>query len=315
MGNDDELSGREAGARPLADAGRSDSLLDHEPPDPVSEAHLQAHRAAYARRITAQAGLDPRISPGSEILAAFASVPRERFLGPPPWKIHWPGNNRWEVTGDPAALYQDVLVSLGAGDGLNNGQPTLHTHCLAELVVRKGENVVHVGAGTGYYTAILALLVGEAGRVDAFEIEPELAARAQASLAGFAQIEVHGRSGAEAPLPKCDVIYVNAAATEPLVVWLDALRIGGRLLFPLSPGSEGGEMLLVTRRDGEAWEAKFLGSVQFVPCIGAQDERAAQALAAAFRRGDVRRVCRLHRNSLPDASCWLAGQGWWLSMG
>ncbi len=274
---------------------------------------LQAQRNSYADRITALAGLAPGIGLGSEIAAALATIPRENFVGPPPWTIVSPGWHTQTISDDPAVLYQDVLVSLGAGRGLNNGQPSLHALCLNALASRKGESAVHVGAGTGYYTAMLAMLVGEAGRVDAYEIEPELARRAAANLAGFSQVAVHGRSGAEAPLPECDLLYVNAAAAEPLAVWLDALRPGGRLLFPLEPAGEGGEMLLVTRRTDGDYPARFLCGVEFVPCAGAQDVQAARALSAALWRGSGRQVRRLHRNDQPDGSCWCAGRDWWLS--
>ena len=42
-----------------------------------------------------------------------------------------------------------------------------------------------MGAGTGYYTTLLAKLVGETGTVDAYEIEPEFARRAANNLAEF----------------------------------------------------------------------------------------------------------------------------------
>lgn len=275
---------------------------------------LEACRRSYADRIAAQAG----ISSESEIAAALAAIPRERFVGPAPWKIASSWGLAQTVSDDPAALYQDAVVSLGAGRGLdrldklNNGQPSLHAMCLDALAPRKGEHAVQVGAGTGYYTAMLAMLVGEAGRVDAYEIEPELAARAWANLAEFPQAAVHCRSGAEGPLPDCDVLYVNAAASEPLAVWLDALRPEGRLLFPLEPEDEGGAMLLVTRKAEGVYAARFLCGVQFVACAGAQDEQAGRALAAAFRRGNWRNVRWLHRNDQPDESCWCAGRGWWL---
>jgi protein-L-isoaspartate(D-aspartate) O-methyltransferase len=90
--------------------------------------------------------------------------------------------------------------------------------CIATLAPKKGERVIHVGAGTGYYTTLLAKLVGESGVVDAYEIEPKLAQRATDNLATFPNVTVHGRSGAEETLPACDVLYVNAGATEPLTV-------------------------------------------------------------------------------------------------
>jgi protein-L-isoaspartate(D-aspartate) O-methyltransferase len=43
---------------------------------------------------------------------------------------------------------------------------------------------------------------------------------------------VEQHSGAEGPLPACDAIYVNAAATAPLDIWLDALKSGARCLCP-----------------------------------------------------------------------------------
>lgn len=274
---------------------------------------LQAIRKSYAERIMTLAGVASGSGLRDEMAAAFASIPRERFVEAPPWSPVLPGREILGLSDDPAVLYADVVVPLGAGRGLNNGQPSLHAMCLNALAPRKGERVVHVGAGTGYYTAVLAMLVGEAGRVDAYEIHPELARRAGANLAGFPQVAVHGRTGAEGPLPECDVLYVNAAAAEPLAVWLDALHTEGRLLFPLEAQGESGEMLLVTRRADGAYPARFLGGVQFVPCAGAQNPQAERALAAAFRRGNLKQVKWLKRNDRPDESCWCAGRGWWLS--
>lgn len=274
---------------------------------------LKALRRSYAERITHLAGLAPDSVMAREIAGALESIPREKYVKSPPWRIVSPDGGTQTISDDPAVLYQDVLVPLGAGRGLNNGQPSLHANCLNALGVGRGESVVHVGAGTGYYTAVLAMLVGETGRVEAYEIEPEFAGQATQNLAGFSQVAVHCRSGAEGPLPDCDVLYVNAAAVEPLVVWLDALRPEGRLLFPLAPEGENGQMLLVTRRADGTYPARFLCGVQFVPCAGAQDAKASRALEAAFRKGNWNRVTQMFRDTVPDESCWFAGRGWWLS--
>ena len=269
---------------------------------------LEARRRAYAQKVAVAAGL----SPDGDIAAALAEIPREKFVGPSPWRVV---THRGQVrisSSDPAVLYQDVLVSLGGEPGLNNGQPSLHAMCIHALGLIPGERVVHVGAGTGYYTAVLAHLVGKAGLVDAFEIEPDLAQRAKQNLAELAQVEVHSRSGTVAPFPSCDAIYVNAAAAEPMAVWLDALRPAGRLLFPLAGLDGAGEILLLRHTSGIEYAARFLCPVQFVPCIGAQNEAAGRALQSALRRGHSNRVRRLVRNSAPDESCWLAGNGWWL---
>lgn len=52
--------------------------------NPNSIDKLQARRNSYAESIMAQAGINSAISPGTEIAAAFATLPREKFLGPPP---------------------------------------------------------------------------------------------------------------------------------------------------------------------------------------------------------------------------------------
>jgi protein-L-isoaspartate(D-aspartate) O-methyltransferase len=270
---------------------------------------IPASRLFFANLITANAG----IPPGSELAAAFASTPREQFVGPPPWKIFTRQGYIQTPSDDPAVLYQDVVVPLGSEAPLNNGQPSLHAACIAALAPRKGEQVVHVGAGTGYYTTLLAKLVGEIGTVDAYEIEPTLAQRASTNLAELPHVKVHLRSGAEGTLPECDVLYVNAGATHPLAVWLDALRPNARLIFPLTPTEEPGAMLLITKQQALSYAARFLMQVQFVPCVGARDETAEKRLSQAFRRGSWSNVKSLHRNDAPDNTCWCSGPGWWLS--
>jgi protein-L-isoaspartate(D-aspartate) O-methyltransferase len=271
---------------------------------------IPAYRLSFANLITANAGLPPN----SELASAFASTPRENFVGPPPWHVFTGTDYTETPSDDPACLYQDVVVSLGAEGPLNNGQPTLHAFCIAALDPRKGEHVVHIGAGTGYYTTLLAKLVGETGAVDAYEIEPTLAQRAISNLAELPHVKVHLRSGAVAPLPECDVLYVSAGATHPLAVWLDALRPNGRLIVPLIPSEGYGGMLHVTQREDGGYAARFLTQAQFVPCIGARDEATAQKLTKAFRKSSWTRVRSLHRDDEPDDTCWCSGPGWWLSM-
>jgi len=274
---------------------------------------LEAHRTFYANLITAMAGV-----PEERLAAAFAETPRERFLGPGPWKVFTAGGYITTPTDDPAFLYQDVTVALSEESKINNGQPVLHAANLAALNPQPGETVLHVGAGTGYYTALLARLVAPGGQVFAYEIHPALAERAQANLAGMPDVTVYARSGAEGTLPAANVVYVNAGATAPLENWLDALRPGGRLLFPLTPDGPGGApgaggMLLITRTPAERFDARFLMPVMFISCAGARDEETARKLAEAFKRGDMRNVRSLLRHTPPDETCWCAGNGWWLS--
>jgi protein-L-isoaspartate(D-aspartate) O-methyltransferase len=277
---------------------------------------IEAHRKFYADLITTMAG-----TPNGRLTAALAATPRERFLGPGPWRIFVGGGYITTPTDDPAFLYQDVVVALSETQKINNGQPVLHTVCLATLSPQEGDTVVHVGAGTGYYTALLSRLTAPGGKVFAYEIEPSLAEQAKANLADMPNVSVHAQSGSEGPLPACDVLYVSAGATAPLNLWLDALRPGGRLLFPLTPDGPGGTpgpggMLLITRKPEEndaRFDARFIMPVMFIPCVGARDEETAKKLAEAFKRGDMKNVRSLRRNSSPDETCWCAGNGWWLS--
>jgi len=270
---------------------------------------LEQFRQFYADLVTASVGAeDP------DLRDAFASVPREDFLPPGPWQIYT-GNGYIETpSDDPAFIYSDILVAIRAQQGLNNGQPSLHARCLAALSPRAGEAAVHVGIGTGYYTAILSELVGPAGTVDAIEVDEELAADCRRRVAGRTNITVHARSGLEPPLGPADVIYVNTGVTAPPDTWLDALKPGGRLLFPLAPGWDAGGMLLVTRRE-TGYDARFIWQVWFYPCIGGQDDREVERLKTAFDAGGWKDVRQFHRGTPPDDTCWYAGTGWWLSTG
>jgi len=135
---------------------------------------LARRRANYAHDVSGRYG-----PPDPAVEAAFAEVPREAFLGPPPWRIGDGGpklNRRWSKTSDPAKLYQDVLVTLNPEKGINNGQPSLHALCIAALRLSRTDHALHIGTGMGYYTAIIAQL---AGSVDGYELEPDLAGRAE----------------------------------------------------------------------------------------------------------------------------------------
>jgi protein-L-isoaspartate(D-aspartate) O-methyltransferase len=201
----------------------------------------EKYRFFYAKLICTAAKLDdPRIE------EAFSSVKREPFAGPGPWWLNL-GAHPYVQTpdDDPAFLYQDLLLALDRERGINIGQPSAHAYWLGACKIQKAETVVQVGAGSGYYTAILAHLVSADGRVYAYEIDEPLWARARENLKDLLQVEIQMRSGVASDLPQADLIYVCAGAAQPSRMWLDALRPGGRLLFPLAPQGVFGGMLLM----------------------------------------------------------------------
>jgi protein-L-isoaspartate(D-aspartate) O-methyltransferase len=73
-------------------------------------------------------------------------------------------------------------------------------------------------------------------------------------------------------------------------------------------------MLMVTRPEwGDAWPARMLTGVVFIPCAGAQDPETGRKLDQAFRRGGQERVRSLRFGRPPSETDWVRGDGWALS--
>ncbi|HEX9535107.1 MAG TPA: methyltransferase domain-containing protein [Stellaceae bacterium] len=278
---------------------------------------IEEARQRYAEELRFTAKLGSRA-----VVEAFAAVPRERFFGPGPWRVLSPMAmpEYWTTEdADPRHLYHDVLIAIDEGRRLNNGQPSLWARMYDQLELSRGDHVVHVGAGTGYYSAILAEIVGRAGRVTAIEVDPTLAARAKENLAGpWPQATVIAADGfafrADRP---ADAIIVNAGVTHFSSVWLDALAAeNGRLLVPLTNAERWGGFLMITRQAGDScrYAARFIGRVGIIPCVGGRDPAAEERLQAALAKSDFTAIRSLRRApDEADHTCWLAGEGWWLS--
>jgi protein-L-isoaspartate(D-aspartate) O-methyltransferase len=276
-------------------------------PPPGSMPALLALRRAYAESLAMEA---PEAD--ERLIRAFATVPREDFLGPGPWLVLGDGGFQETPDADPAHLYRNVLVAIDRARGINNGEPSLHMLSIAALAPREGERVAHVGAGTGYYTAIIAELVGLRGRVHAFEAEADLAAEARKNLTPWRQVLVHGVADRATLTASCDGIYASAGATAPRPEWLDAVAPGGRIVFPLVGARGRGAMLAMTRRNAE-FDVRVFSPAAFIPMQGGIDEKERAQVDRALRSGAIWRAHRFHRGPVPaDAEPLLAWDHGWL---
>jgi protein-L-isoaspartate(D-aspartate) O-methyltransferase len=280
----------------------------------TSESDLQAARQRYAEELRYVAH-----ARSEAVVQAFARVPRERFLGPGPWRIlDYPAEDYWLTPdADPAHVYHNVLIAIDPARRLNNGQPSLWAYLLDSIEPRAGERAWHIGAGTGYYSAILAELVGGQGRVIAIEADPALADRARDNLSPWPQVEVLAEDGIGYRGGPVEIIVVNAGVTHPQAHWLDLLTERGRLLLPLTTDLWGGGYLRIERY-AEGYAARFVTRVAIFSATSGRDVEAQRRLEAAFRRtrydGARKLVNSLRRDvHEADESCWLHAPDFCLS--
>jgi protein-L-isoaspartate(D-aspartate) O-methyltransferase len=291
-------------------------MVESDRMDPTND--LPIVRRAYAKQIMAMFGVK-----SVSVEKAYATVPREHFLGPGPWQVF--RFNRGYVptpSDDPVYLYTDDVIAIVPERNINNGQPSLHAYLLGAAAPANGEHIVHVGTGSGYYTAIMAEMVGNAGRVTGIEFDAQLAAQAKTNLAKYPNVTVIEGDGATASFDTANVIYVNAGATAPALTWLDRLGDRGRLILPLTTNAGFGKMIEADKmamrgalfrieKHGAEYDAKWLSPVAISPCAGNREEVSEQALAAALEQGGAQKVKRLYRDTdIPDERCWLRGNGW-----
>jgi protein-L-isoaspartate(D-aspartate) O-methyltransferase len=289
----------------------SDWLLD--------EHGLDIVRRAYARQMLGVG--DVR---NDRLEQIFAAIRREDFLGTEPWTIVRPLPGGALPSNDPVYAYQDVVIALAPERGVNNGSPSLHARMLNDLAVEPGQHIAHIGAGAGYYTAMLAELTGPSGRVTAIEFDPRLAERACDNLAPWSHVDVLCGDGAELVPEGVDRIYVNFAVAAPAAAWTERLKPGGKLLFPLgapNPAQSGkfpkhsaqGAAFLIERRPG-GFSARWLYTVYFVCAEGALGAEAEAALFEAFKRGGAEFVQSLRWNEqIEPRRCWYWTPRWSLA--
>jgi protein-L-isoaspartate(D-aspartate) O-methyltransferase len=261
----------------------------------------------------------------SALLRAFAEVPREEFVGQGPWQVlsRPPGHTEAQVgeVTNPAELYRDVAVFLDASRSLTNGNPGTLAAWLDALNLAAGNSVFHLGCGTGYYTAIIAEMVGENGQIIAVEIDPSLAAQARRNLGRYGNVEVIRADGGVLETGERSAILINAGVTHPRESWLDNLQIGGNLVLPLTfefgmPHVGKGMVLHVSRLESGYAAHFFPTPVVIYSCSSVRDPWLSSLLAKAFRSGNLNTVRSVRRDSHSiESSCWLHAPGFCLSTG
>jgi len=261
---------------------------------------LEDCRQFYAEEVRLAANLG---SP--DLVAALTRVPREKFLGPGPWDVAVPdmltGGVTYRATpdADPRHVYHNVVIALDRSRNLTNGQPGTLTHYIDTLNLAPGNRVYHMGAGAGYYTAIMAEVLGASGTVVASEVHPELGLMAQKNLSDRANVMFHVGDGTQFDPGECDAMLINAGMTHPLPLWLDRLRQGGRLLLPITvsmaPNVGKGLMLKITRV-GQGYAVKIMGFIAIYSATSARDPQREAMLGKALATGTLMKVKSVRRD-------------------
>ena len=184
------------------------------------------------------------------VLERIRNVPRHIFVD--------------EALGSRA--YEDTALPIGFGQTIS--QPFIVAR-MTESLLEGGNasNVLEVGTGCGYQTAVLAPLVTHLNTIE--RIEPLLArARERLKELGIRNVRFRHGDGAlgwKAHAPFDGILVAAAPLTVPEAL-IKQLKVGGRLLVPIGPEGEQ-ELVRFTRREQRV-ERESLGPVAFVPLLG-----------------------------------------------
>jgi protein-L-isoaspartate(D-aspartate) O-methyltransferase len=290
---------------------------------------LDLRRRFFAEELEAVAKLrSPRL------VDAFAAVPRERFLPAGPWTVLSDSGESYMITAgirlrptpdaDPSRVYHNIAVAIDAERQLFNGQPTTLGVWIDTLELAAGSRLLHVGAGLGYYTAVMAHCVGPNGRVVAYEVDEALARDAARNLAPYAHVDLRHGDGTSPLDEQFDAVLVNAGVTHPLDSWLDSLAPAGRMIFPLTAAMPAmgstlgkGVVVLVTKDADSSFSARIVALVAVYSAVGVRDSAMDERIGKALMTGPAhwQAVKRLRRDPHePEPPCWLHRDACCLSM-
>jgi len=208
----------------------------------VMDAPLEAARRQMVDQVRASAVLDPRV------LETLAAVPRERFV---------PDAYR-------AVAFADAPIPIGHGQWML--PPLLEGRILQALAPARGERVLEVGTGSGYFTACLAHLTGS---VDSIEIHADLAAGALRAVGdeGIARVSIEtGDAFARVYEPAYEVVAVTGSVPVASRALEEALVVGGRMFVVIGTGPVM-DACRVTRTGEDSWLSEPLFETRIEPLI------------------------------------------------
>jgi protein-L-isoaspartate(D-aspartate) O-methyltransferase len=259
------------------------------------------------------------------LVDALATVPREAFLPPGPWTVRGEADlqaGMRQTPGDhPRFASHNVAVAIAPERMLFNGAPGLLATAIDALDPGSGDHALHLGAGTGYYSAILASVVGSGGRVLALEVDGDLAARARTNLSDAPHAEVRTADGTAAFDETFDIALINAGLTHLPTHLLDAVKPGGRLVAPITAtmpamGNIGkGLLIRVTNAGGDRWPVRVLTFVAIYSAVGLRDDALNAATGQALAKHPFPSIKSLRLDPHDaGASCWCHSAGACLSV-
>ncbi len=275
---------------------------------------LVSRRRAFAAEIEAAAKLRT-----PALVEALAVVAREYFLPPGPWLIRGErdvAGPRSTPDADPSHVYDNCSIAIDATRQLYNGAPGIVCASIDALNLSPGSRVLHIGGGLGYYSAMMAHVVGSLGRVLVIEVDEQLASSARANLESIPWVETRHGDG-KGPLGESfDAILVNAGVTHPQLTWLDALTPTGRMVLPLTAtfpamGPIGkGFMTLLTKASDSDFAARPLTMTAIYSGVGLRDDTMNDLLGKALMRSPFPQFSRLRRDRHETGpACWMHAEG------
>ncbi|HTH51764.1 MAG TPA: protein-L-isoaspartate(D-aspartate) O-methyltransferase [Pyrinomonadaceae bacterium] len=170
--------------------------------------------------------------------------------------------------------YNDNALPISSGQTIS--QPFIVARMTELLGLTGPEKVLEIGAGSGYQTAVLALL---ARKVFAIERLPHLADEAKQRVMelGLRNVTLKaddGTNGWDAYMPY-DAILVAAGGPEIPDPLVHQLTVGGRLVVPVGTDQRSQSLIRVIRTE-KGWTQENFGPVAFVPLIGKHGWKAGQ---------------------------------------